>query len=79
MPTEASLKRRWKALLVDAVGLARERGCKDPEVYIEGEAGLYVFDGDPHRGDHGLARLDNAVVYIGWPNDLGFTYDVGAF
>lgn len=77
---EAKLNKRWKALLADMVEELRARGIEKPEIYIEGEAGLYAINGnhpkwDPMRSDRGEA----AEFHLGWPNGTGAVFDVGAW
>lgn len=75
--TEASLARRFKAVMDDAVELARRRGAKDPFLFIEGTAGMVVLDGAPFPAD-GTERGEEKV-WVGWGGEVDYGQDVGGW
>lgn len=76
---EKSLKKRWDALLCDVAEELKTRGVERPEIYIEGEAGLYAIDGGHPHWDGEDIKRQQAVVFgpLGWPGK--FVCDVGAW
>lgn len=73
----SALEKTWRKLLADCVQAAREMGGSDPQIYIEGGSGLYVFDGPPHD-ESGRAR-EEAVLFRLLYDINGPHPDVGAW
>ena len=76
--TRKALEKRWHKLLDDCIEAARKAGVENPEIYIEGEAGLYVTDGPSHEGHNERTVRDCAMILLSWPGH-GYTCDVGAW
>ena len=63
---EKRIAKKIRAAMEELLDLARSRGCKNPEIYIECGEGLYVMDGDHpaqrDAGSHSAGERQQAVV-----------------
>lgn len=62
---ERALEKRFGKLIEDAVQLARDAGCEEPEVYVEGGSGFLVLDESQNQMSDG-PDSETIVVDLGW-------------